>query len=188
MATNYPQGEVDCVCKSGIKTRLRCSRCGKPICYECMVESPVGYRCPDCSSGPRVSAYRTTNALLARATGVGLVVAAAIGFLWGNFPSWNFYMALLLGFGTVEAMARAGNDKRGSELQIAAFGAVAIGLIVSRYTIAMVNPENFPIDLTFQLLRDNPDQDIIRRVFYLRIIPDFLFMAIPFAIAYIRFR
>ncbi|MEZ4523322.1 MAG: hypothetical protein R3A46_17025 [Thermomicrobiales bacterium] len=123
-----------------------------------------------------------------KAGGLGLLVAAAIGFLWGNYPSWNFYMALLLGFGTVEAMAWASNYKKGNELRVAAFGAILVGLVVSRYTIAIVNPENVPIPLSLQFLLENADQDIVRRIFYLRFIPDFVFMAIPFVIAHIRFR
>jgi hypothetical protein len=188
MAESYPRTEVECVCGSGIKTLLRCSRCGKPICYDCMVESPVGFRCPDCSSGPRVAAYRTTNTLILRAMGTGFVVAIAIGYLWGNFPNWGFYMALLLGFGTVEAMAWAAKYKRGADLQAAAFGAIIIGLLVSRYTIALMNPENWPLDLSLELLLENYDQEIVRQAFYVRLIPDFLFMAIPFVIAHIRFR
>jgi len=188
MATEYPRGEVKCVCGSGITTRLRCSRCGKPICYECMVESPVGYRCRECSSGPAVAMYRTSGALLARATGIGVLVAITIGVLWGNFPAWGFWMALLLGFGTAEAMAWAARYKRGSDLQVAAFGAVLIGLVVSRYTLAVVNPENWPFEMTFQVLMDNFDQEFIRRAYYLRTIPDLVFAVIPFVIAYIRFK
>lgn len=30
------------------KTYLRCNRCGKPICMECAVQTPTGYRCKDC--------------------------------------------------------------------------------------------------------------------------------------------
>lgn len=188
MVDTYERGEVKCVCGSGIETRLRCSRCGKPICYDCMVESPVGFRCRECSAGPRIAAYRTSGTLLLRSTALGLVVAIAAGFFWGNFPSWGFFMALLLGFGTVEAMSWAANYKRGNDLQAAAFGAIGVGLIVSRYTIALVNPENIPIELSLQFLIDNFDNELARRIFYLRIIPDFLFMAIPFVIAYIRFR
>jgi hypothetical protein len=153
-----------------------------------MVESPVGYRCPDCSSGPRLAAYRTSNTLFLRAMAAGFTVAIAVGYFWGNFPSWGFYMALLLGFGTVEAMARAANYKRGNDLQAAAFGAIFIGLLVSRYTIALVNPENVPFSLSLDLLLENYDQDFVRRAFYVRLVPDFLFMAIPFVIAHIRFR
>lgn len=153
-----------------------------------MVESPVGYRCQACSAGPRVSAYRTSSTTLLKASALGFAVAAGIGFIWGNYPSWGFYMALALGFGTAEAMAWASNYKQGGELQAAAFGAILIGLVVSRYTLAIVNPENLPFTLSLQFLLENADQEIVRRAFYLRFIPDFVFMAIPFFIAYIRFR
>lgn len=29
-------------------TRLTCTRCGRPICSECMVAAPVGFQCRDC--------------------------------------------------------------------------------------------------------------------------------------------
>ena len=147
-----------------------------------MVESPVGFRCQSCSSGPRVSAYRTSSPALLKALGIGLVVASAIGVFWGFFPSWGFYMALLLGFGTVEAMAWASNYKRGSDLQMAAWGMILIGLVVSRYTIIIDN------NSSVQFVIDNLDSTLLRDALYLRLIPDFLFMAIPFGIAYIRFR
>lgn len=147
-----------------------------------MVESPVGYRCQACSSGRRVSAYRAPRSAILKAAGVGLFVASGVGYLWGNFPAWGFYMALLLGFGTVEAMARASNYKRGSDLQVAAFGMILIGIVVSRYTITL------DTGLSMQVILGNLDDSVLRRILYLRLIPDFVFMAIPFVIAYIRFR
>lgn len=30
------------------ETWLSCSRCGRPVCTQCVVEAPVGQRCPDC--------------------------------------------------------------------------------------------------------------------------------------------
>ena len=32
------------------ETGVSCSSCGRPICPECMTETPVGMRCPECSS------------------------------------------------------------------------------------------------------------------------------------------
>jgi membrane associated rhomboid family serine protease len=32
------------------ETRVSCSSCGRPICPECMTPTPVGMRCPECSS------------------------------------------------------------------------------------------------------------------------------------------
>ncbi|MDA0256830.1 MAG: rhomboid family intramembrane serine protease, partial [Chloroflexi bacterium] len=29
------------------ETELRCQRCDTPICPRCMVQTPVGFRCPD---------------------------------------------------------------------------------------------------------------------------------------------
>ncbi|MGH2963102.1 MAG: rhomboid family intramembrane serine protease [Solirubrobacterales bacterium] len=31
------------------ETNVSCSRCGRPICPECMYDSPVGMRCPECA-------------------------------------------------------------------------------------------------------------------------------------------
>jgi membrane associated rhomboid family serine protease len=31
------------------ETNVACSRCGRPICPECMHDSPVGMRCPECA-------------------------------------------------------------------------------------------------------------------------------------------
>ena len=33
------------------ETVLRCNRCEKPICTECAVLTPVGYRCKECVRG-----------------------------------------------------------------------------------------------------------------------------------------
>lgn len=30
------------------ETGVSCSSCGRPICHECMVPAPVGFRCPEC--------------------------------------------------------------------------------------------------------------------------------------------
>jgi len=30
------------------ETGVSCSNCGRPICHECMIPAPVGFRCPDC--------------------------------------------------------------------------------------------------------------------------------------------
>src|SRR3712207_5262085 len=29
-------------------TGVHCTRCGRAICTECMIEAPVGYQCPEC--------------------------------------------------------------------------------------------------------------------------------------------
>lgn len=56
------------------ETRVSCSRCGKPICPECMTPSPVGMRCPDCA-GDRVKVRTVRDT----SQGVPPVTAVLIG-------------------------------------------------------------------------------------------------------------
>jgi membrane associated rhomboid family serine protease len=39
-------------------TRVHCTRCGRPICPECMTPAPVGHHCPTCVAEARRSAPR----------------------------------------------------------------------------------------------------------------------------------
>ena len=175
--------EQHCYYHPNVETRLRCSRCEKPICPRCMVSTPVGYRCPDCARGPKPMQYQTSTTGLAKAVVSGIAVAFAVGVIWGLYPAWQFYMVVLLGFGVAEAMAWAANYKRGRELQIAAWGCVLLGIIVSKVVLAWDDPV-----LTMDLLLNNASQPGVLDAFQLEPIPDYLFLAIPFVIGYIRFK
>ena len=39
---------LTCTFHPKVETRLRCNRCGKPICIKCATHTPTGYRCPEC--------------------------------------------------------------------------------------------------------------------------------------------
>jgi hypothetical protein len=90
---------------------------------------------------------------------------------------------LLLGFGVVESMAWAAIYKRGRELQIAAIACIVLGLAVSRLTIAARS--DF---LTVDMLLNHTSERGVSDAFYLNVVPDVIFMGIPFLIAWIRFR
>jgi membrane associated rhomboid family serine protease len=71
------------------ETRVSCSSCGRPICPECMTPTPVGMRCPECSSqrtrvvrNPtgtpgQASAFPATIALIAINVAVYLIEIAS---------------------------------------------------------------------------------------------------------------
>ncbi len=191
---DFPRGQVPCTYHPKTMTGLRCSRCGKPICPQCGVRTPVGLRCPDCAGVRGLPTYQTSTNVLARAGGVGLAVAVAVGVLWGFIPDWGFYLSLVLGFGVAEAMAKAANYKRGRDLQIIAMVLVALGLVISRYVLA----ERFGItadqinrldEFVFnpEVMNEYGGGVRVTALLRLRLI-DLLFGAIPFVIGWIRFR
>lgn len=40
------------------ETGVSCSNCGRPICHDCMIEAPVGFRCPECVKEQNVRGSR----------------------------------------------------------------------------------------------------------------------------------
>jgi hypothetical protein len=58
------------------ETMLRCNRCDKPICYQCAVLTPVGYRCKEC--------VRQQQNVYYNAERFDLLIGAVVGFLLGT--------------------------------------------------------------------------------------------------------
>src|ERR1700712_2390233 len=78
-------GPVTCFRHPDRPTKISCSRCGRPICPECMNDAPVGFHCPICVKEGRASAPRTmTGARMATQPGMisfGLVAVNVLVYL-----------------------------------------------------------------------------------------------------------
>jgi phage FluMu protein Com len=175
-----PTEDVRCTYHPSVMTRLRCSRCGKPICPKCGVRTPVGLRCPECAGVRGLPTYRTETTSLAKAAGYGLAVALVIGVIWGYIPEWNFYLSLALGFGVAESMAKAAKGKRGSDLQALGIAMVILAIVLSRVVIAQ------RLGITWEMV--NAFSKPVENALFLRPIPDGLFAALSVAIVWYRFR
>ena len=49
--TEQPTGTLYCYVHPTRETSLRCNNCERPICAQCAVRTPTGYRCRECVKG-----------------------------------------------------------------------------------------------------------------------------------------
>ena len=128
---------MNCAYHPEVETNLRCGKCGKPICPKCMVQTPVGARCPDCAQLYRLPTYSVSMRYYLRAAGTALGMAVVCGFIWGIIAAQVpfFYLNLLLapavGYGIGEVVSLAVNRKRGTGLAVVSGIAVAVSYLVA---------------------------------------------------------
>lgn len=177
---DFQSGPVPCSYHPDVLTGLRCNRCGKPICPLDAVRTDVGNRCPECAGVRAPGTIRTgTDSLLKAALG-GLLVAVVIAALWRFFPNWQFYLSLAMGFGVVETVAWATNNKRGRDLQVLSMAIITVGFLLSRFLLF----DRY--NLTFDHL--NNMSPVVARALQLQAIPDLVFLGMAYLIAWVRFR
>ncbi len=126
-----------CATHPDIETNLRCGKCDKPICPKCMVQTPVGARCRECARLYRLPTYRMSTQYYLRAAAAGIGMAIATGATWGfvsrffPFAYINWIIGAGIGFATAEAISRAVNKKRGTQLAVIAGVATGLSYLVA---------------------------------------------------------
>jgi membrane associated rhomboid family serine protease len=84
-----------CYRHPGRTTYLSCSDCGKPICVDCSIDTPVGQKCPDCAKQRGTAKIITGSQLRARTTSLPpvtmfLMASSVIVYVLGAFsPELN---------------------------------------------------------------------------------------------------
>ncbi|MBP1707918.1 MAG: hypothetical protein H6Q39_1642 [Chloroflexi bacterium] len=125
----------------GSETGLSCGKCGDPICPKCLVQTPVGARCPACARVSRVPTYQISRVYYLRAIGAGLGLSIACGLLWGFIQTFlfssffNFLIAAAAGYGIGEGISLSVNRKSGLGLCIIGGVAVALSYLIGIFTM-----------------------------------------------------
>ena len=135
---------MKCARHPDIETNLRCGKCGQPICPKCLVQTPVGARCPDCAAMKRLPVYRVPASYYARATGAGFAAGAALGAVWPFIPLGGFLLLIIaagIGYLIGEAISLSVNRKRGPGLQVIAALSMVISYLLR--TVIEASPTGF---------------------------------------------
>lgn len=114
------------------ETSLRCNKCGRPMCSQCAVLTPVGYRCKECVKGIQDNYYTASQADYALIFGVCAALTAVAGGIVAaiGLPLlFAIILALPLGGAIAEAGLRLTSRRRGRQsATIAAAGTVVGGI------------------------------------------------------------
>jgi hypothetical protein len=108
-------------------TTLHCNRCARPICAQCAVLTPTGYRCKECVRGQQ----KTFETALWIDYPLAFTIAAVLGYVGSRIVSFlgffTIFLAPIAGVIIAEAVRAVIRKRRSKRLfQVATAGA-AIG-------------------------------------------------------------
>jgi hypothetical protein len=146
---------MKCSYHPDVETNLSCGKCGKPICPKCLVQTPVGARCPDCAKTTKLPTFRLSTRHYLIASGTALGMALATGLVWGllrgalPYIIANLIMAGGVGYAIGEVVGRAVNRKRGKWLALIGGAAVPLSYLSSIPFNMMLNYDRVfqPLDI-----------------------------------------
>jgi hypothetical protein len=127
--TEPESGAMVCANHPNRETYLRCNRCNKPICNECAVLTPTGYRCRECVRGQQRTFDTAKNIDYILAGGIALVFSFLGSYIVPIMQFFTIFVAPIVGMIAAEVIRRVVNHRRSRLLfQLAAVGAVVGGL------------------------------------------------------------
>ncbi len=125
--TESTPGTLVCINHPNRETFLRCNRCSNPICNQCAVLTPTGYRCKSCIRGQQrvYETAQTTDPYLAGAatlvlTFLGSYIVPVMGF-------FTLLLAPMIGTVIAEAVRRLIHRRRSRNVTIFALAGIVIG-------------------------------------------------------------
>lgn len=112
---------------------LRCIRCNRLMCLECMNRTPTGYICNECARSHENKFFSASSRDYILSFGVAMILAGVAGFLMFKLNMWLLLMILIgipLGGAIGELILRITGRRRGRYSgEIAALGIIIGGLL-----------------------------------------------------------
>lgn len=191
---NLMEEQTFCEVHPTRETSLRCNKCGRYMCVDCAVSTPVGYRCKQCvrqhedkffsASQPD---YVIIAAVCAALGAVGGFIASAI-----NFLILLFIVGIPVGGFIAELALRAVKRRRGRYSGEIGAAAVAIGGLVGvmLHTYSLIAPmiNAYAAEAPNQELPINPLSFVLQMTFSATSIAPLVFVGVLAFVVYSRFK
>lgn len=138
--TESTPGTLVCVNHANRETYLRCNRCNDPICSQCAVLTPTGYRCKTCVRGQQ-RVFETAQARDPYLAGAATLVLTFLGsFIVPVMGFFTLLIAPIAGTIIAEVVRRLTGRRRSRLLTIFTLVGAVIGglplLFVDALTLA----------------------------------------------------
>lgn len=126
-----PDQPMYCANHPHVETRLRCNKCGKPICVKCARRTPVGFRCPECLREQQAAFYDATPVEYGIAVVVTLVLAVVAGVIMSHL-GWFFaiFLGPVIGGLIAEAVRLATSRRRGRWIAPVVAVCIVVGAVL----------------------------------------------------------
>ncbi len=155
MTEESTTGTLHCYVHPNRETSLRCNNCNRPICAECAVRTPTGYRCRECVKG-QLKVFDTSQwydfvfgflvaALLSAVAGFLVTLVGNIGFI-----GW---FLIILGAPTAAVVIAEGvRTVTGRRRSRPLFITVAAGVVLGALPVILVQVFTNPFGVLFQVI------------------------------------
>lgn len=125
-----------CVNHPTRETLLRCNKCNRPICLDCAVQTPVGYRCKDCVRQQQAGFYNIQALDYVAAAVVSPVLGFAGALLTGTVGWLTLFLAPIAGGLIAEGVQWAARRRRGRYLWLICGAGILLGTGVAALLFA----------------------------------------------------
>lgn len=134
-------------------SRLSCMECNQPICANCMIQCPVGFRCKTCVGSVKNPSGSTSPLSVPKTLGMVTAVGCAGGWVMPfiSVPYLSCFICFFLGLFAGRWLATVIDYKLGAKVgTIVVFG-ILIGLSLSPVNLVVM----VTVDLISEIFRGN---------------------------------
>ncbi len=137
MSEQQNDGYMFCYKHPDRQTLLRCNKCGRPMCLDCAVQTPTGYRCKECIREQQKVFDTSEKKDYIIGGALSAVLAIAGSYVEDLIPLSSFFIPIIVGvvFGRLicAAVRKAVGGRRSKNLNIVITAAAAAAVILVRW-------------------------------------------------------